>query len=89
MKIEYLKYAVVTAGCGSINKAALKLMLSQPHLSSSLHALEEELGYSLFYRTNKGIHLTREGESFLPVASRMLSDYKRMSTIKAREEINH
>lgn len=89
MKIESLKYAIIAAGCGSINKAALQLGLSQPHLSSSIHALEEELGFSLFYRTNKGIHLTRKGESFLPIASRMLSDYQRMSAINAGEEIHH
>lgn len=89
MKLEYLYYALVTAGCGSINKAAAQLTLSQPHLSSSLHSLEEELGFTLFYRTNKGIHLTREGESFLPIARRMLSDYESIRTIKAREEIHY
>lgn len=89
MKIEYLKYALITAGCGSINKAAAQLMISQPHLSSSLKSLEDELGFTLFYRTNKGIQQTREGESFLPIARRMLSDYERMSNIKAGEEINH
>lgn len=89
MKLEYLQYALITAGCGSINKAAAQLAISQPHLSGALHALEEELGFTLFYRTNKGVHLTREGESFLPIASRMISDYHRMSSIRTNEELHH
>lgn len=43
---------------GSINKAAKNLFTSQSSLSHSIHALETELGLSLFARSNRGIELT-------------------------------
>ena len=44
MKKDQLKNFVEVADCGSINKAAEKLYISQPSLSRSIHALEEEMG---------------------------------------------
>ena len=45
----------------SVSKAANKLHISQPAVSQNIKALEEELGISLFHRTNKGVKLTNEG----------------------------
>lgn len=41
MKKDQLKNFVEVADCGSINKAAEKLYISQPSLSRSIHALED------------------------------------------------
>lgn len=48
--------------CGSINKAAQRLFMSQPTLSQQVKQLEEELGTSLFERNGKSLCLTPEGE---------------------------
>ena len=45
----------------SVSKAANKLHISQPAVSQNIKTLEEELGISLFHRTNKGVKLTNEG----------------------------
>lgn len=45
-------------------EAAKKLFITQPSLSNSIRELEEELGISLFLRTNKGAFLTEEGMVF-------------------------
>ena len=50
------------ARCGSISEAAQKLYVTQPAVSAAVKQLEGALGTSLFFRTNRGIKLTPEGE---------------------------
>lgn len=57
----------------SFSKAAQKLYISQPSLSTMVHKIEEELGFPLFDRTCKPIRMTEPG----------------MEYIKATEEIMH
>ncbi|MCI8387866.1 MAG: LysR family transcriptional regulator [Clostridiales bacterium] len=52
-----------TARCGSISHAAREMHISQPAISLGIAKLEEELGVKLFFRTNRGISLTSEGET--------------------------
>lgn len=81
MKIRNLRYAVTAAECGSLNKASELLFLSQPNLSFAIHSLEEELGYDIFYRTNRGIHLTERGAEFIILARNILDNYKKMKKL--------
>ena len=60
-----LKYFVGVARYGSINQAAKAMYISQPQLSHIIKSIEEEVGFDLFQRTNQGVRLTRNGESFL------------------------
>lgn len=46
----------------SISKTASKLYVSQPAISYSLKELENQLGYTLFYRNSKGIEPTEEAK---------------------------
>lgn len=46
----------------SVSKAAIKLCISQPAVSQNIKQLENEIGFSLFVRTNKGVKLTNEGK---------------------------
>lgn len=50
------------AQTGSVNRAAVKLGMSQPTLSRRLGDLERYLGAPLFFRTPSGVRLTQEGE---------------------------
>lgn len=57
---------------GTISAAAESLYITQPALSRRIHALEEQLGYTLFIR-NKGvrsIELTPEGTAFVGLAKK-------------------
>lgn len=49
----------------SISRAADALFLTQPSVSKHLQQLEQELGFPLLLRSNKGISLTRAGEQML------------------------
>ena len=68
MNINSLLYVIEIEKCGSINRAAQNLYISQSNLSANLKSLEEELGYHLFHRTSSGITLTPEGYLFLQSA---------------------
>lgn len=61
MEIQQLENFYVIAQCESLTKAAQKLHISQPSLSRSLHALEDELGTPLFDRVGRNIVLNDAG----------------------------
>lgn len=82
MKIQQLKNFIEAIDCGSINKAAQKLYISQPNLSRSLHALEIEMGSPLFNRTNKGITLTPLGSSLYYYAHSILNQIQVIDRLK-------
>ena len=64
MNISYDHYKVFyyVAKYGSFTQAAEALFLNQPNLTRTVRLLENELGCTLFIRTNKGVHLTEDGE---------------------------
>ena len=72
MTLLQLKYAVTVAKTSSMNEAARRLFISQPSLSTAIKELEEEIGVSLFIRSNRGIQVTPEGEEFLGYARQVL-----------------
>lgn len=81
MNTKYLEYIVEIEKCGSINKAANNLFVSQPNLSSIVKALEEEVGFSIFKRYNKGIALTNEGELFIKSAKIIIDELRNIERI--------
>ena len=77
MTLQQLKYADAVATCGSISEAARRVFVTQPTLTESIRALEEELRTAIFTRT-RGIAVTREGEEFLASARQILDDAARI-----------
>lgn len=75
MKIEHLKIFLEVAQAESINKAAGKLFTSHQNLNVLLKKLEEELGTTLFLRSNKGISLSEDGKELLDAASQIITIY--------------
>ena len=71
MNIQQLQYALEIEQCGSINKAAQNLYISQPALSRTLRELEDEIGITLFLRNNSGVVVTHQGKEFLMRAKRL------------------
>ncbi len=61
MEIRTLRYFLAVAREENMTKAAELLHVTQPTLSKSLKALEEELGKKLFERHSFSISLTQEG----------------------------
>ena len=75
MTIQQLNYILTISEVGSINRAAEKLYVSQPSLTSALKELEKELGIVIFNRTGRGVTLTAEGVDFLPYARQVYGQY--------------
>ena len=75
MTLQQLNYIITISETGSINKAAEKLYLSQPSLTSAIKELERELGIVVFNRTGKGVTLTADGLDFLPYARQVYGQY--------------
>ena len=75
MTLQQLKYVIGIAETGSLNKAAEKLFISQPSLTSTIHDLENELGITIFNRTGRGVTLTNDGTEFLASARQLYMSY--------------
>lgn len=61
MNLKHLEYIIEISRCGSFHKAADNLYISQPSLSKLVKNLENELGFSIFRRTRKGVEPTENG----------------------------
>lgn len=72
MTLKQLKYAVTIAKTGNITEAAKQLFIAQPSLTSAIKDLEKEYNITIFYRSNKGIEITPEGDEFLGYARQLL-----------------
>ena len=72
MELRQFKYVNMVAQCGSVTKAARKLFISQPALSSYINKLEEELGVKLFDRSATPLVCTYAGEQYLKRARAIL-----------------
>ena len=68
MTFQQLQYILEISKTGSITGAAKNLFVSSSSVSISLSALEKELGYPLFARTQKGLIPTDPGKQVLDYA---------------------
>ena len=76
MTLQQISYALTISECGSMNRAAEKLGISQPTLTSAVRELEKELGLSIFLRTHKGAVPSAEGLEFLQSAGQLFRQYE-------------
>ena len=65
MNLRDLKYLIAVAETLHFGKAAKACYISQPTLSAQIRKLEEELGVTIFERTNRSVNLTSIGEKVI------------------------
>ena len=73
MNLRALRMFVATAEAGGLGRASSRLHLSQPAASRQLHALEAELGVTLFHRSGRRLQLTAEGADLLRQSHQLLT----------------
>lgn len=76
MTLKQLQYIVTIADTGNITEAAKRLFIAQPSLTAAVHELEKEYGITIFFRGNKGVKLTPDGDEFLGYARQVLEQTK-------------
>lgn len=74
MTLNQLYHFQVVAKYENYRRAAEELYISQPSLSRSIAALEEELRVPLFEKNGRGVNLTKGGRIFLDYVNRILED---------------
>jgi len=73
MNDRQLRYAHAVWHERSFSRAAVKMGVSQPTLSGQIRLLEDELGFSLFYRNSRGVEASANGQAFLESAESLVN----------------
>lgn len=81
MELYQLRSFAAIAELGQLTRAAEKLHVSQPAVSTQLKALEDKLGLKLFERTATGMVLTAPGARLLTEAEKILAAVRDMQNV--------
>jgi DNA-binding transcriptional LysR family regulator len=84
MELRHLRYFAAVAEELNFRKAAERLRVAQPALSSQIKDLEYELGVRLLDRNTGGVRLTDAGAAFLAEV-RLILDHAERAALVARE----
>lgn len=79
MTLQQLRYVCTVDKYGSITRAAQALYVSQPAISSTIRALEEELGITIFVRSPMGVTITEAGRELVRMANQLLGNADHIS----------
>lgn len=80
MNLKQLQHFVTLAESGNVHQGSARLNISQPALSKSIRALEEELDVVLFERLSRGVRLTPVGQWLMSRSFSLLSDFQQLRT---------
>ncbi len=72
LNLLHMKHALEVAKAGSLGKASEVLLIAAPNISRSIKELENDLGITIFERTQNGMKLTPDGEEFINFAKSIL-----------------
>ncbi len=76
MTLQQMYYILTIADSKSMNKAAEKLYIAQPTLTSVVKEVEQEIGIAIFLRTHRGVTVTNEGETFIASIRGLYQQYQ-------------
>ena len=74
------------AKVGNFSRAAVRLGMTQPSLTRSIHKLEAALGVSLFIRSKAGVRLTRAGNQLLPLTKELAENLDKIRRTLTQED---
>jgi DNA-binding transcriptional LysR family regulator len=89
LEVRHLELVVAIAESGSLRRAAVRLHLTQPAVTTQLKRIEQHLGGALFLRSTDGVLATHTGTEFIRDAKKVLdqvTDLERAARLNARRE---
>lgn len=86
MRLSQLKYLIELKKNRTISETAKKLYISQPSLSAAIKELEEELGFDIIERSNKGVSFTKRGEIVLKYSHDVLQAVNSIERLGKKRE---
>lgn len=89
MHLDSLKYFIYICEEKSISKAAKRVHISQSALSQMIHKLEEDFGYELLNRSNKGVSLTPRGEIVYKYSNNIIKHFDLLMEDLKSFDANH
>lgn len=89
MTLQQLRYLIAISEYGSINAAAQNLYASQSNLSTAIKELEQELGITIFTRSNRGVTLTNDGTELLGYARQVIEQADMLEAHYAGKDTTH
>lgn len=69
--------------------AAENLFISQPALSRAIKTLEKQIGCQIFARTTKGVYLTKEGKTILPLVYEVIEKLEKIKMKGNVPQLSH
>ena len=78
LTFHQLRLLLAVSREGSVSRAAQRLHLTQPTLSTQLRQLAEQVGLPLFERVGRKLHLTAAGRVVLDTAARVEQELERL-----------
>ena len=72
MELRQLRHLVLFAETGSVSEVAKLVYLTQPSVTRSLQALEDEIGLEIFYRERNRLFLTETGMKIVSLAKKVI-----------------
>lgn len=88
MTLQQLRYLIAICEHNSIHGAAQNLYVSQSNLSTAIKELENELGITIFIRSNRGVTLTNDGTELLGYARQVVEQADMLEDRYARGRVD-
>ncbi len=89
MTLLQMTYILEVERCGSINRAARNLFVSQSALSAAIAEVERELGITVFRRSNRGIDLTQEGRELTAQIAPLVEGSRQLTRYYSERRAEH
>ncbi|MBK1881287.1 LysR family transcriptional regulator [Luteolibacter pohnpeiensis] len=77
-EIRELQVFLALARTGSFSSAAKQLGVTQPAISAQIAKLEQEIGFSLFYRSPEGTMITDQGKALIPLVEEIEREHSNL-----------
>jgi DNA-binding transcriptional LysR family regulator len=83
LNTQKIKILLTAIDKGSLTRAGQALGYTQSYLTQTMKAFEEEVGFPLLVKTNRGVEPTQEARTLLPTMRRLVECEERFEQEKA------